>query len=39
MKGKEQKVRGGTVVGFVAEEKPAEEPKPKRTTKKKTGGE
>lgn len=39
MRGKEQKVRGGTVVGFVADKPAEEEPKPKRTTKKKTGGE
>lgn len=39
MKAKEQKVVGGVVVGFVAEKPADEEPKPKRSTKKKTGGE
>lgn len=42
MKGKEQRIRGGLVVGFVAEEKPAEKPKAEEEPKKrirKTKGE
>lgn len=36
MRGAEQRIRGGLIVGFVAEEKPAEEPKTEEAPKKRT---